>query len=373
MSTPGEMVGNYRIISSLASGSQGTVYHAYAPHLQCEVALKVLPALLATPEIVARFQREAQIMASINHPNIAGIIEIGKHNGSHFIAMEYVPHTVRELTDRGALDIIQAVTIAYQSALALEAARASSRGITHHDIKPDNLLLTSLGPDGEVKLIDFGIAHAADMAPMTQAGSQWGTPYYMPPEQWLGERGDTRSDVYSLGMVVYQMLSGQLAFDSIASNSLVRQTEIARQHIEVDPTSLRFVRHDVPESLGAIVAKCVAKSPTDRYQTPGELADALAGVLGLATSSAPRPVSQPPAAMSPSPRSPVYVHTGWTIPPESPFRRLFGLFRSIPRGQVTYPNAELRQQERLRILATCGLFGAMVVVVFLGFVCARPV
>lgn len=159
------MIGRYRVIRQLASGSQGTVYHAYDPGLEREVAVKVLHPHLATPEAVARFQREARIVASINHPNIAGISEIGEHDGSHFIAIEYVPHTTRELIDRGPLDITRAATIAHQAALALEAARTSRRGITHHDIKPDNLMLTSLEPDGIVKLVDFGIAHAADMVP----------------------------------------------------------------------------------------------------------------------------------------------------------------------------------------------------------------
>ena len=303
--SPAEMIGKYRIISNLASGSQGTVYHAYDPDLEREVALKVLHPHLATSEVVARFQREARIVASISHPNIAGITEIGEHEGSHFIAIEYVPHTARELIDQEPLDIDRAVAIGHQAALALEAARTSRRGITHHDIKPENLLLTSLDDDGTVKLIDFGIAHAADMAPMTQAGSQWGTPYYMPPEQWMGERGDTRSDVYSLGVVIYQMLSGQVPFSSTAANSIAQHNEIAQQHIEVAPESLRSMREDVPDALEAIVLKCMAKSPDERYQTPGELAEALAGVLGLApTPSVSQPVSRPPAPPATDTRPP---------------------------------------------------------------------
>ena len=212
---PQQMIGKYRVISSLASGSQGAVYRAYDPGLDRYVALKVLhPHLAADPDIVRRFQREARIIASISHPNIVGIAEIGEHEGSHFIAIEYVPHTARELIDRGPLDIALAVSIAHQTALALEAARVNGRGVTHHDIKPDNLLLTALDADGVVKLTDFGIAHASDMTSMTQADSQWGTPFYMPPEQWAGERGDTRSDIYSLGVVIYQMLAGQAPFDS---------------------------------------------------------------------------------------------------------------------------------------------------------------
>ena len=192
---PQEIVGKYRVIESLASGSQGTVYRAHDPTLGRDVALKVLHPHLATPDAIARFRREAQIVASISHPNIAGISEIGEHNGSHFIAIEYVPHAASELIGRGQMDVVHAASIAYQTALALEAARVSMHCITHHDVKPDNLLLTSLDAGGMVKLIDFGIAHAAGMASMTQAGSRWGTPFYMPPEQWSGERGDTRSDI----------------------------------------------------------------------------------------------------------------------------------------------------------------------------------
>ena len=291
---PAEMIGRYRVIGQLASGSQGTVYHAYDPQLDREVAVKVLHPHLVSPDVISRFRREAQLIASISHPNIASIREVGEHRGSHFIAMEYVPHTTRELTDRGPMEVTRAVTIAYQTALALEAARTSSRGITHHDIKPENLLLTTLGVGGAVKLIDFGIAHAADMAPLTHAGSQWGTPYYMPPEQWMGERGDTRSDVYSLGVVLYQMLSGHVPFNSTASNSLVRQNEIARQHIQVNATSLHYLRQDVPMSVVAIVERCLAKEPGSRFQTPGELANALAGSIGLAPVQVlPEPTFQP--------------------------------------------------------------------------------
>ena len=301
---PGETIGKYQVIRSLASGSQGVVYLAHDPELDRQVALKVLHPHLATPEVVTRFRREAQIVASINHPYIAGIAEIGEHNGSHFIVIDYVPHGASELMHRGPLDIERAVSIAHQSALALEAARTSRRGITHHDIKPENLLLTTLGADGMVKLIDFGIAHAADMAPMTQAGSQWGTPFYMPPEQWNGERGDTRSDVYSLGIVLYQMLSGRVPFNSTAANSVVRQTEIARQHLEDVPTSLGSIREGIPEALEAVVAKCMAKSPEDRYQTPGELADALAAMFGLAAPTASETSLRPPVETSGDTRPP---------------------------------------------------------------------
>ena len=348
--TPGQMIGKYRVIRNLASGSQGTVYHAYDPDLEREVALKVLHPHLATLEIVARFQREARIVASINHPNIAGIIDIGEHDGSHFLVIEYVPHTVRELIDRGPLDIGRAVALAHQTALALEAARTSRHGITHHDVKPENMLLTSLDADGVVELVDFGIAHAADMLSMTQAGAQWGTPLYMPPEQWMGERGDTRSDVYSLGVVMYQMMSGQVPFNSTASNSLAQQNDIARQHIEVDPASLRSVREDIPEVLQTIVAKCMAKSPEDRYQTPGELAAELAGVLGLTASPAPTQISE---EAQPRPATPSTPQPVVPVPPQES------------------DGAKPIRQNRLPLIAAGG-FGAMIVIVLIVLVASRP-
>ena len=299
---PQETIGKYRIIASLASGSQGTVYRAYDPTLEREVALKVLHPHLATPEVIERFRREAQIVASINHPNIAGISEIGEHNGSHYIVIEFVPHAAGELVERGPMDIMHAVSIAHQTALALEAARTSRNGITHHDVKPDNLLLTSLDAGGMVKLIDFGIAHAEGMASLTQAGSQWGTPFYMPPEQWAGERGDTRSDVYSLGVVMYQMLAGAPPFRSDAQIAGVQQTEIASQHREATAAPLRSIRGDVSEDLEAAIAKCMAKSPAERYQTPGELAAALAAMFGLTAPDASLAGARPPVQVSPEPR-----------------------------------------------------------------------
>ena len=343
-------LGKYRIIASLASGSQGTVYRAYDPTLEREVALKVLHPHLATPDAVERFRREGRIVASISHPNIAVISEIGEHNGAHFIAIEYVPHSVGELIRQGPMDIAHAVSIAHQTALALEAARVSRHGITHHDVKPDNLLLTSLDAGGMVKLIDFGIAHAEGMASMTQAGAQWGTPLYMPPEQWAGERGDTRSDVYSLGVVMYQTLAGRAPFDSDAENALSRQKAIADQHLAAAPAPLRSVRADVPEELESVVAKCMAKSPSERYQTPGELANALAGMFGLAAPSAPvaaasRPtvqaIPEPPRLGARRPSSP-------SPRPRRPPRQATPIFDRLPRN-------------RAPLLAAVG-FGALIVI-----------
>ncbi len=353
---PQENIGKYQVIASLASGSQGAVYRAYDPTLQREVALKVLHPHLAAPEVIERFRREAQIVASIPHPNIAGISEIGEHNGSHYIAIEYVPHVVSELVERGPMDVTHAVSIAHQTALALEAARTSRNGITHHDVKPANLLLTSLDAGGMVKLIDFGIAHAQGMASMTQAGSQFGTPFYMPPEQWAGERGDTRSDIYSLGAVMHHMLAGRVPFDSDAENPLAQQKAIADQHLEAAPVPLRSVREDVPETLEAMVAKCMAKSPAERYQTPGELAAALADAFSLAAPSASMAPSRPPVRISPEPKiAPVARPPRPSRPsPSSP------LLDRLP--------ADLRN--RVPLLAAGG-FGAIIVITLVALMASQ--
>ena len=343
------MIGKYRIIASLASGSQGTVYRAHDPTLGRDVALKVLHPHLATPAAIARFRREAQIVASISHPNIAGISEIGEHNGSHFIVIEYVPHAVSELIGRGQMDVVHAASIAYQTALALEAGRVSMHGITHHDVKPDNLLLTSLDAGGIVKLIDFGIAHAAGMASMTQAGSRCGTPFYMPPEQWSGERGDTRSDIYSLGVIMYQMLAGRVPFDSTAEIADVQQAEIARQHRANAAPPLRSIRPDVSEGLEAVIAKCMAKSPSERWRTPGELAGVLAGMFSFAAPDAPRAASRPPVRVSPSPRP---SRPSGSQPP------------LLDRKPANPPN-------RAALLAAVG-FGAFIVILALVVMASRP-
>ena len=346
------MIGKYRIIANLASGSQGTVYRAHDPTLGREVALKVLHPHLATPDVVERFRREGRIVASISHPNIAGISEIGEHNGVHFIAIEYVPHAASELVGRGAVDAVHAASIAYQTALALEAARVSRHGITHHDVKPDNLLLTSLDAGGMVKLIDFGIAHAGGMTSMTQAGSRWGTPFYMPPEQWAGERGDARSDVYSLGVVMYQMLAGRLPFDSDSENELARQNAIANQHLTAAPAPLRSVRADVPEALEAVVAKCMAKSPSERYQTPGELANALAAMLGVAAPGATSAgVSRPPVQTSAEPTATRADARQAASSAPRPYQ---------PRGQ-----SPPRLRNRAPLLAAAGVAAAFLLIVAL--------
>ncbi len=272
MTAPGPVaIGKYQVRRSLGAGSQGAAYLAYDPDLGREVALKALHPHLATGEVLKRFVREARILAQIDHPNIATVFDVGRdrQSGLYYFAMEYVPFSVEEALGGGSrLSADRAVRVAKETASALEAARRA--GITHHDVKPENLLLTSLGASGSVKLIDFGIARAGDSGG-TQVGAMWGTPYYMAPEQWHSVRGDTRSDVYSLGVTLYRLVSGRLPFDSNLENPAARNTEISLMHAEDELPGI----DEVDDALWEIIVRCMMKDPDERFQTPGDLAEAL--------------------------------------------------------------------------------------------------
>ena len=259
-------IGRYQVLEEIASGGQGTVYRAWDTDSGRVVALKVLhPHLSSDAGVLERFRREAQLAAAVAHPNITTIYEVGHAGNLFFIAMEFLPLSIHNLIEsQGSLPVERAADICYQAALALQAA--SSRGIIHRDIKPQNLLLA---PDGSVKVTDFGIARATALSTMTRTGALMGTPHYMSPEQSRGQRVDVRSDIYSLGVVLYQMLSGQLPFE--ASTPF----EVMRQHIEDRPTPVRRLRSQVPAALERIVQRCLEKSPERRYRTPVDLAQAL--------------------------------------------------------------------------------------------------
>lgn len=278
-------IGKYQIWRSLGSGAQGVVYLAYDPDLQREVALKALHPHLASGDVQERFVREARILAQVGHPNIAAVYDVGQDepSGLHYFAMEQVPHSVEEMIEaEGKLGADRAVRIIREAASALEAARRV--GITHHDVKPENLLITSLDDEGSVRLIDFGIARVGDSGG-TQAGAMWGTPYYMAPEQWHSVRGDTRSDVYSLGVTLYRLISGRVPFDADLENAMARNAAIMQMHAHSELPHL----DEVDDALWGIIVRCMMKNPDDRFQTPGELVEALESYLSGEAVVAARP------------------------------------------------------------------------------------
>jgi tRNA A-37 threonylcarbamoyl transferase component Bud32 len=257
----------YTLIELLGGGGMAEVYLAHDDVLDREVALKILRNQYANDEeFVERFRREAQSAARLSHPNIVSIYDRGRSDdGAYYIAMEHVQRgTLKDRIKRdGALTPDVAAGVALQIADALQAAHES--GVIHRDIKPQNVLVTRTG---DVKVTDFGIARAAS-SPLTQTSAVLGTAGYMSPEQALGQSVGPQSDLYSLGVVLFEMLTGELPYDSESPISL------AMKHVNEPPRSPREANLEIPEPLDAVTLKLLAKDPDDRYASATELADDL--------------------------------------------------------------------------------------------------
>jgi eukaryotic-like serine/threonine-protein kinase len=258
----------YTLVELLGHGGMAKVYLARDNSLDREVALKVLREQYADDEeFVERFRREAMSAAALNHPGIVQVYDRGRfEHGTYYIAMEYVPGgTLKErIKGEGNLAPREAAEIASRVADAL--AVAHNRGIVHRDIKSQNVLLTA---SGEAKVSDFGIARAASSKTMTQTNTVLGTLAYMSPEQVRGERVGPASDLYSLGVVLYEMLTGELPYqddDPIAT---------AMKHLDEPPRKPREMNSAVPEELDALVVKLLAKDPEDRYASAASLSEGL--------------------------------------------------------------------------------------------------
>jgi serine/threonine protein kinase len=266
----GTRLKNYEIEALLGKGGMGAVYRARDVKLDRQVALKVLPPeLMRDPERRKRFVQEAKAASAVNHPAITQIYEIADEGDMPFIAMEYVDgSTVGQLVDRGELDILSGVEIGMQVAEAL--ARAHEAGIIHRDIKSDNIMVTR---DGHPKVLDFGLAKLVDVSAgeegdvsnlqtltMTQAGLVMGTVAYMSPEQARGMPVDSRSDIFSFGIVLYEMATGELPFRG--KSALDTMHSIAFENTR----PIRTIRSNLPMSLQRVVDRCLAKEPEKRYQ-----------------------------------------------------------------------------------------------------------
>lgn len=262
----GRVVGDYRILRRLGRGAMAEVFLAEQQSLKRNTAVKILQPELAKDEAyVRRFHREAQAAAALTHANIVQIYEVGNAEGLHFIAQEYVPgQNLKQLLSRqGTLEVKLVSAILRQVAAALY--KASEQGIVHRDIKPENILITATG---EVKVADFGLARVAqdaDGVNLTQVGITMGTPLYMSPEQVEGKPLDQRSDIYSLGITCYQLLTGRPPFEG--DNPLT----VAVKHLNNEPQRLEKVRGDVPVQLSRVIHKMLAKKPADRQQNASDL------------------------------------------------------------------------------------------------------
>ncbi|HTX69219.1 MAG TPA: protein kinase, partial [Thermoleophilia bacterium] len=263
---PAVLAGRYRILSPLGSGGMADVYLAEDERLGRRVAVKVLKTRLAADdEFVERFRIEAQAAASLNHASIVGVYDRGTADGITYIAMEYVPgESLRQRLRRdGALSPDEAV----QTALAVLSALGAAHGrrIVHRDVTSYNVMLAE---DGRVVVTDFGIARMGDSA-LTRTGAMMGTSSYLSPEQAQGRPADERSDLYSLGVVLYEMLTGRVPFRGETD------VAVAMQHVRTAPPNPRTLTPGISEALAAVVMRALSKEPEDRFQTADEFAAAL--------------------------------------------------------------------------------------------------
>jgi len=270
----GRTVGRYEVMGLLGAGGMGVLYKAADSQLDRAVALKFLPPQWSANEkFKQRFLREARAAAALDHANICAIYEVGEtKEGQLFIAMaHYDGETLHQKIARGPVEVDEALSLTAQAASGLAAAHG--RGIVHRDIKPANLMVTE---DGTVKILDFGLAKTAE-AGLTESGMRLGTPAYMSPEQTRGEEIDGRSDLWSLGVVLYEMLTGTRPFRGERNSTIIH----AIRHDEPDPP--RDLRADLPPEVEGLVLRLLAKDPEDRYESARVLADTLVGPVTPAT------------------------------------------------------------------------------------------
>ncbi len=290
----GQVLKHYEILELLGRGGMGVVYRARDTRLGRPVALKVLKEeLTSDPDRKRRFLQEARSASAISHPAIAQVYDVDEAGGALFIALELVEgKTLRRLVAERELDLLGAMEVAIQVAEGL--GRAHAKGIVHRDIKSDNIMVT---PDGRAKILDFGLAKlfAADSSPdeasraetlaLTQAGTVLGTVAYMSPEQARGKEVDHRSDLFSLGIVLYEMVTGELPFKG--------QSPLDTMHAiafdEVRPVTV--IRRELPAELQRILSRCLRKRPEDRYQSAEALVADLKRLKEALESGTQRPVS----------------------------------------------------------------------------------
>jgi Tol biopolymer transport system component len=291
--SPGERLGPYEVLGPIGAGGMGEVYRARDTRLDRTVALKVLPSeLAADPKLKARFEREARAISALAHPNICTLHDVGEQDGQTFLVMEHlVGETLAERLEKGALPLAQALEIATQIADALSAAH--KQDIVHRDLKPGNVMLSKTG----AKLLDFGLARLVahgeqpavesltsaptKQAPLTGEGTILGTLPYMAPEQVEGKPADARTDLWALGTILYEMVSGHRAFEASSPASLIGAI------LEREPAPLAERQPLTPPSLERLVRRCLAKEPDDRWDTAHDVADELRWVTE--TAAAPRP------------------------------------------------------------------------------------
>lgn len=263
----GKTVGPYRILEQIGAGGMATVYKAYQPSMDRYIAVKVLPAHLSRdPDFTKRFQREARAISRLEHSHILPVYDYGEYEGTTYIAMRYIKAgTLKDRMSMGGLSFDEINRLISQIGAALDYAHRM--GVIHRDVKPANILIDD---QGDVYLSDFGLARMMEPTQqLTESGVGLGTPAYMSPEQGQGIKVDHRSDIYSLGIILYEMLTGRVPYEAETPMAVVFK------HIHGDLILPHTIHPTTPESVERVVLKALAKDPADRYQTAGEMAQAL--------------------------------------------------------------------------------------------------
>ena len=296
-----EIANQFRILEKIGSGGMGSVYKAEQPDMRRFVAVKILhPRYLSRPDLVSRFRREARAMSHLQHPNTAKVYLYGQlDDGACYFVMEHLAGKNLAQTVRSEGPMSPERACAIMSTVCGALAEAHAQGIIHRDLKPENIFLTSVGGITDYpKVLDFGLAKVTEreMRPgsliLTQEGMVFGTPEFMSPEQARGEKLDGRSDIYSLGIILYELLTGKLPFDA------QQPMEFIQRHIKDPPIPLskRAPNRQFSPALEAAVDKALAKKPEDRFQTANEMGQALRDAISRPDLPSPMPAQFAQAA-----------------------------------------------------------------------------
>ena len=335
----------YRLKEKLGSGGMADVYLADDLLLEREVAVKVLhPQYAADPAYIQRFRHEAQAAANLNHPNIVNIYDWGNEGDLYYIVMEYVEgRDLKEvLRSEGRILPERAAEITAEVCAALQFAHRHN--LVHRDIKPHNIFLTHMG---QVKVMDFGIAREGDGSGFTQTGVVMGTPQYISPEQAQGRPVDGRSDIYSLGVVLYEMLTGRVPFDD------PNPVTVAYRQVREDPIPPSVIDPEIPPALEAVVMKAMAKNPANRYQTAQEMkADLLRFLEGMPVTATPVLPGASTQVSAPAAEPRRRVPWGWIAAGMAVFLAVLGVVLALlltGRGtKVEVPNLKGMTEEQAR-------------------------